>query len=478
MLALVLLAALKAQAPVDPNVATYHVKMLGLMPPRLAVTAELPIDGKELMMDTTRPGGVPELDRGGWPSFVSKLKVTDDTGADLDPASAAEAGWLLGEAHTGRLKVSYELNFLPLAARGWPAPREAVLADEGDLVLVGRALFVTTKAVTTSRVDFELPGGWKPVTPWQPVKGSSRQFAIDTAGDLVENLLVLTKTGAEVVQAGGLRLYVTTLGHWKKARSEVRRVLGSVVPRLVGLMPTDDHDSYLVVLLPVVEHGGESYRHSFALTLEEPPTHANSPVWGNTIAHEIFHLWNGWKLVGADYPTSQWFQEGFTEYAANVSMVAGKLTTQEQFQQVLAAHITKAKTLTATLEAAGSHKGPPLYSAGALVALTWDVRIRQATGNKSSLWTFMNALYQQTDRGKKHYAWTDIQAALTATAPGDWDEFHTSYIQGKDPLPLDQTFAWAGLELATAKNGAPYLKADAKAPAASKTLWHGVMSGR
>jgi predicted metalloprotease with PDZ domain len=478
MLALVLLAALKTQAPVDPNAAVYHVKMLSLRPPRLAVTAELPIDGKELAMDTTRPAGIPELDKSGWPAFVSKLKVTDAAGAELDATSMGEAGWQFADAQSGRLKVSYELDFAHLAARGWPASREAVLADESDLVMVGRAMFVTTKAVNACRVDFQLTGGWRAVTPWEPVKGSSREFTVASSGELVENLVVLSSSPPDGVSAGGLKLLVTPLGHWRKARSEVRRVLGAVVPRLVGLVGTEIRDNYLVVLLPVVEHGGESYRQSFALTLEEPPTHANSVVWGNTIAHEIFHLWNGWRMQGADYASSQWFQEGFTEYAANVSLVAGKLTTPDQFGQGLAAHLAKARTLTSSLEAAGAHKGPPLYSAGALVAFTWDVRIRQATGGKRSVWDFMSALYEQTERGKKPYAWADIEAALTSTAPLDWALFYSSYIKGKEPLPIEESLAWVGLTLETTKTGGPSIKADPKAPAESKALWKGLVAGR
>ena len=39
--------------------------MIGFTPPKLAVTANLPIDGDALEMNTTRPGNIPELDAGG-----------------------------------------------------------------------------------------------------------------------------------------------------------------------------------------------------------------------------------------------------------------------------------------------------------------------------------------------------------------------------------------------------------------------------
>ena len=44
-------------------------------------------------------------------------------------------------------------------------------------------------------------------------------------------------------------------------------------------------------------------------------------------------------MHGADYASSQWFQEGFTEYTANVSTVAAGLMTPAEFRDKLGAHV-------------------------------------------------------------------------------------------------------------------------------------------
>jgi predicted metalloprotease with PDZ domain len=339
-------------------------------------------------------------------------------------------------------------------------------------------MFITTREVGASRVTFELPKGWRPVTPWEPRPKSATEFSVSSANDLVANLLVFSRSAPDVVTAGAFRLLVAPMGQWKASRNEVRRVLGAVVPRLVELVKDEQRANYLVVLLPVVEEGGESYRHSFALTMEEKPTRANSAVWGNLIAHEVFHLWNGWTLVGADYPTSQWFHEGFTEYAANVSMVTAKLISQGEFLQKLSDHVAKYRQLTTGLEAGGSHKGPPLYSAGALVAFSWDAQIRQATSGKSNLWNFVNALYERTGRGERPYTWTDIQEALSATAPLDWAAYFDLHIRGNEPLPLEPALASMGLRWADASDGTPRIEVDPNAPASSKDLWRALVAGR
>ena len=62
-------------------------------------------------------------------------------------------------------------------------------------------------------------------------------------------------------------------------------MLGVALQRLVRLIGFDGHADYLVVLLPQIEHGGESFRASFALTLDAAPSRDNLDDWGNTIAH-------------------------------------------------------------------------------------------------------------------------------------------------------------------------------------------------
>jgi predicted metalloprotease with PDZ domain len=461
-----------------PRPASYHVKLLSVAPPKLAVTAELMIDGQDLAMETTRPADIPELDALGWPALISNLRASDAAGRPLAVTGAGKAGWKLAQPHTGRLTVMYEVDSSPLAARGWPAPREAVFADPRNIVMVGRSLFLTTRQVGPATVSFDLPGSWRAVTAWKQRGRSGRDYEVGTARDLVVNLLVFTQAPAEVVTARGFRLRVVPMGHWQPVRAEVRRVLGAVIPRLVDLMGFDERADYLVVLLPMVDSGGEAYRGSFALNVDVPPSRANSAAWGKTLAHEIFHYWNGWRLRGADYATSQWFQEGFTDYAADLSMVASGLDGPDDFARRLTDHVRNYQKLTTSLEAGGSRKGPPLYSGGALVAFSWDVLIRQATDGKRSLGDFLRELWRRTEGGQRPYEWRDLQAALEATAQRDWSAFFAAHIRGSRPLPLAEVLPLAGLRFVQAQDGAARVETDPAAPASAKSLWQALTRGR
>ncbi|HWN42908.1 MAG TPA: hypothetical protein VNW71_11840 [Thermoanaerobaculia bacterium] len=470
ILNLLVVAALLAAQPAagEPGPAKYDVRLLRVEPPRLAVSATLPIDGQALEMGTSRPADVPEIDAAGWPGLVANLRVSDAAGGSLKLTSAGAAGWLLEKPHSGPLKVEYEVDYQPLAARGWPAPREAAFADADHLVILGRSLFITTRESGSVAVAFDLPKGWQPVVPWKPGTSASSQ-------DLTENLLVFTRSEPEVMTAGGFRLLVTAMGHWQAVRPDVRAVLGPVIRHFVKVMGYDEQESYSVVLLPILDRGGEAFRHSFAMSLDVPPSSANRSDWGNTIAHEVFHYWNGSRLRGADYATSQWFQEGFTEYVANVSMAVG-MADPDGFRKKLSDHVANYRKLATTLEGGGTRKGPPLYSAGALVAFSWDVMIRDATGGKRNLGDFLRELWRRTDRGQRPYEWSDIQAALEATAPLDWQSFHTAHIRGDKPLPLAEIFARAGLRVGQAEDGTARVELDPAASTSAASLWKGLVT--
>jgi predicted metalloprotease with PDZ domain len=214
------------------------------------------------------------------------------------------------------------------------------------------------------------------------------------------------------------------------------------------------------------------------MTVDTPPSRANRSSWGNTIGHEIFHFWNGWRLRGADYGTSQWFQEGFTEYVANVSMAGAGLISADDLRQKLAEHVRNYRKLTTSLDGGGTRKGPPLYSGGALVAFSWDVLIRDASRGQRDLGDFLRALWRQTEGGRRAYEWSDIQTALDATAPRDWNAFRRAHIQGTAPLPLNEIFPLAGLRLAQAEDGAPLVELDPEAPAPARSLWQALSTGR
>ncbi len=469
----VLTGQAQAQQGVPP--ATYELRVLRTGSPRILVRATVPSDGAELSMATSRPGDVQEVADAGWPALVKHLKITDADGEAVNVISVGAAGWTLARSVAGPLTLEYEVNYAPLAARGWPAPREAAFADVDHLVVIGRSLFIKTPVQHSSEVHFVLPPGWEAVVPWSAVAGPRHTAVVASSEDLTENLVAFVHGRPDVLTVGGFNLKVVAIGHWQPARPEIRRVLSLALERLVALIGFDGHADYLVVLMPQVDRGGESFRASFALTLDEAPSSTNLNSWGNLIAHEVFHYWNGWRLQGSDYQSSQWFQEGFTKYAANLALVSGGLSRPAEFYAKLAAHVDKYRRLATPLDAPGTRKGPPLYSGGALVAFIWDTMIRAATGGEQGVGEVLRALLRNTNDGAQSYTWSDIEVALEGIVPSDWAEFHRRYIHGTEQLPLESAFARIGLRISQREDGSTSVDADPAASQSAEALRRALM---
>jgi len=485
--------------PATPAPARYQVRLARIDPPLFQVSALLPVDGDRISMEETRPGDLPQLLEHGWPALVANLQVTDAAGRPVEAAFSGDSSWTLPRRYSETVRLEYTVDLALLKENGWPAPREAACVDDGTIVLVGRSLFMKDAGRRGTTVRFDLPPGWSAHAPWPEVRGhaaghdaasqrgpeqpgqeappATSRFEVGAPEDLTANLVVLTRDRLEALRVAGFELTVVPMGYWRPIEPAVRAMLRAHLRRFVTLMRFDDRDRYLVVLLPAPDRGAESYRQSFAATVPDAPTLANRPYWGNLLGHELFHYWNGWRLRGGTYAPSQWFQEGFTEYVANVSMAASGVVPDDWFLGKLSGHVDNVRRLATPLEMPGDRKGPPLYSAGALVAFSWDVMIRDATGGRKNLGDFLRALWRRCDGGALPYDWGDIAAALAATAPGDWQAFHAAHVAGTAPLPPPGVLARAGLRLSDDGGDAAHLAIDPSAEAMDRRRLRDIARG-
>lgn len=449
-----------------PGLATYRIRVVSLQPLRLGVAATLPPTAR-LSMSATRPGDIEALDRRGWPAMVERLQARGADGRALALHDDGDSGWTLESPSPAPVEVDYEVDASVLAAAGWPAPRESIHADAGHLVIAGRALFVTADGQGASRIEIEPPAGWHVAAPWAPSRGGFSAASID---ELEDNLLALSREAPLHVDAGRFDVSVVAIGWNAPALAALRHVIAAAAPRYARTMPPAAESNYVVAVLPQREHGGESFRNSFAMNVEQAPTPAGVDTWGNMVAHEIFHYWNGWRLTGRDYASTQWFQEGFTEYTANRTLLQARLVGDDDFLRMLSKRLQDARKLQTPLDAPGTHKGPPLYGAGALVAFCWDARLH---AKRRGIGDLFASLWKRTRKGAEPYDWTTIRASLQALdASADWQSFHDRYIAGREPPPLQDALEALGLRLdPSAPADAPRIEFDPHADRAAKARW-------
>ena len=267
----------------------------------------------------------------GWAHYVRDLRVTDEGNRVLSAAADPKAAAWQIPSTAGVVRVEYEVD-LAFTRAEWPYGNEqAGLWQDGALFLVSKALFIVSDAPGPRRVRIDVPAGWSVSTPWPPVEEDPRDVTVAGRDGLLNNSLVVGRYAEHVVQAGKIRFILALLGTAAGSQGEVVGALRPIVEDFGAVFPATAPTRYLMTIFSARERDAEAFQDSAAFSENEALTADTRPLWANTMAHELFHAWNGHAIAPAEYATAQWFTEGFTEYFATRALVRQGLVTEEAF---------------------------------------------------------------------------------------------------------------------------------------------------
>ena len=199
------------------------------------------------------------------------------------------------------------------------------------------------------------------------------------------------------------------------------------------------------------------------------------------IAHEFFHAWNVKRLrprpLGPfDYTRevhtpSLWISEGLTSYYGELALVRAGIITPETYLEAIARLLTDFEqepgraqrsiedtswdTWFRLFHPSGiqrygfnlANTNYSYYDGGQVVGHLLDFAIRQDTGNRKSLDDWMRLLYSRYALPKPGFEPEDAVRAASEIAGRDMSGFFRSYISGKEALPYEQYFAYAGIQV-------------------------------
>jgi predicted metalloprotease with PDZ domain len=217
--------------------------------------------------------------------------------------------------------------------------------------------------------------------------------------------------------------------------------------------------------------GGMEHANSTAIYI---PTGALLP---NISAHEFFHLWNVKRIRPASlepidrtremYTRSLWFAEGVTNTFSSFAMVRTGIWSKQEFLQDLSQQITELESrpaeqwqsaeqssLDAWLEKYALYNQPQrsvsYYTKGQVLGFLLDIVLRDRSDNQRSLDDLLRAMNTEFARAGKFYRDSlDIRLESEKLAGGSLADFFDNYVAGAHPLPYQNVFARAGLELHT-----------------------------
>jgi predicted metalloprotease with PDZ domain len=196
-------------------------------------------------------------------------------------------------------------------------------------------------------------------------------------------------------------------------------------------------------------------------------------------SHEFFHAWNVKRLrprpLGPfDYSEmvhtpSLWISEGLTSYYGALALVRAGLVPPQEYLDGIAKLITKFEAgpgrsersiedtswdtwfpNSGTVQQKNNLANTwySYYDGGQVMGHILDFAIREKTKNQKSLDDWMRVLYSRYALPKPGFEPDDAVRAASEVAGGDLSELFRRYISGKETIPYEKYFAYAGISVA------------------------------
>ena len=445
------------QSPPAGDIARYTIQVQTV--PQLAakVGVLLPSIPAAITMGTGAIDHLPD----GWSTFVGKVSLIDAEGTALALAKTVDSThrptWSVAAGGKGTGTLTYEVD-LRFTREPWPPGNEqAGLWADSALYLVTKALFLVPEGDGPYEVRFDIPAGWRASAPWPHMAGTTSSFLAPNRESLLYNSIVLGKHGVYEFTSGEFDVELALIGPAARSVAVVRQTFEPVLKEYTRIFAATPPTTYLMTLFYGDDEDGEGFVSSAAFRTRVPLARDTRLIWGNHLAHELLHMWNGHQMRGADQPISQWFQEGFTEYLSNRTLLKTGMISSDEFVRKMETNLSLYSYFrlsgifdTVSVRQSGTRKYRyrfGVYNGGWAVAFALDQVIREKTSDRLSLDDFMRRLYAKHGVAEQAWTWEDLIRTASETAGTDMAGFFTSYVAGLEPLPLEAQLQRLGMRL-------------------------------
>lgn len=413
---------------------SYQVRLESLT--RVHVDASFnQVPGGKLFMETGASGR-----EDGFALFVKTMSASSANG-DVVSLTREGATWSLPASVQYPIRVSYEVDLSFVGSR-WPVGNEQAGYTDGKATfVVSKALFLDCQVPGQRKIQFSSAEPWRVATSW-PKTGDT--YVASTSDDLLRNTLVFGDFTSETAEEGPFSFEILAFGVLAAQQSNIRDGLSATVRQCTRLFPGTPRTRYLITLIPGAEDDGESYLAGFASTLKVPLQDWQRMVWLNTIAHELTHYWIGGLMQTRE--GMDWFDEGFTEYYANLALVRAGAITPQQFVQKMERHLAAYLYFMASplysgisVAGAGQRKGAfrfGVYDGGWTIAWALDLKIREATQNRKSLDDLMQLVFADRARSDTPLSLETLSSAAFSVVGKPADEFLTHFVSSRNELDI------------------------------------------
>jgi predicted metalloprotease with PDZ domain len=391
-----------------------------------------------------------------WATFIQNMKLKDAEGKEIAFEAVKPDRWKVKAGLGQTVTLTYEV-VLKHADYEWPVKdREAAYARDWGVFFVGRGLFILPAAkMPETSLTFKLPKGWHVSTPWKKVAGQLNSFTALSARDMLQSGIFAGTHLETSIKEGNTEITFALGGDQiiaaKPLFEEVTRAVLRAYSAMFGGGSPDNR--MLIIINPEYKYegGGGVFNRSISMTFSEPPSKQTIALWGHTLSHEIFHLWNG-IAISPQTVEEEWFKEGFTDYYSVLTMTRlGYFDERVLFGKTgdkYGSYLNYPVKLS--MRKAGEEKAKNsgyIYGGGWAMAMALDLEIRQRTKNQKNLDTVMRELYREYGNAGKSYTMTALLETIKRVTELDFSGLFTKYVDGTERLPLEPYLTYAGLTI-------------------------------
>ena len=231
-------------------------------------------------------------------------------------------------------------------------------------------------------------------------------------------------------------------------------------------------------------------------------------------AHEFFHAWNVKRLRPLPlgpfdysrpvYTRSLWISEGLTNYFTAVGLLRSGFWTPQNYLDYIGRVISglerepgrRERSLEETswdtwfgFPGGGGvglgtgfasnlvNTNYSYYDGGQVLGVLLDLEIRHATGNRKSLDDWMRLMYQRYALPKPGFEPEDAVRAASEVAGKDMSDFFRRYVSGREALPYEDEFGYAGMQVRKTYSNQPWLGATVRADAQGRVMISNTLPG-
>jgi hypothetical protein len=234
-------------------------------------------------------------------------------------------------------------------------------------------------------VQFQLPSGWALVSPWgeqeRAVPVSAVRNVYFGMGDLSTEMVADQRSLLYV----GIFRGVIGSDRYQQVIPEIYRAMR----RATGFAPDSHLPMWSLTILPAeVVHGGASGTNSLVVSDDMA-----------TIAHEIFHWWNGTTIQTG--PDAYWLREGFTTYYAGKMLYKVGIWSRgdwQDYMETLGRQLNPAENIFSINFSEASQNlvkksdqadYARVYYGGALLAQFLDQRLQEQGQSLDQIWRLL-----------------------------------------------------------------------------------------